>query len=446
MQPESDDGFKRWIMAGGGNISDMGRAEDNAVYNSRIAGMLNRSFSQLISLLPLVLILLISSSSRVYAQNWATAEEQLARKIVSAIGTKIIAVEVSNRSSISRSNADAIRRGLLTELATLGMRFANTEQAGAVVHISLSENTQSYVWVAEIRQAANEPSVLMISLPRSEAQSVDGEASAMVLHKMLVWSQQERILDLAVIEGNPAHMLVLDSNGIGFYRQQNSRWQQEYVLPITHARPWPRDLRGKLVLQKDHLFDAYLPGVLCQSSTGAPPAMSCNDKDEPWPIGTEPFSLNASFASSRNFFTGAFSPGAGKQTLAPAFYSAGSFPQDKRTLWLFAGVDGQVHRLDGTTDQALGKLGWGSDVASVRSGCGSGWQILAGHDGQAPSDTVRAYEVPGSEPMVVGTELELTGSITAMWAGSGGNGAIAIVRNSDLGRYEAFRLTLTCNR
>src|SRR5207249_10238750 len=79
MQPESDDGFKRWIMAGGGNISDMGRAEDNAVYNSRIAGMLNRSFSQLISLLPLVLILLISSSSRVYAQNWATAEEQLAR-------------------------------------------------------------------------------------------------------------------------------------------------------------------------------------------------------------------------------------------------------------------------------------------------------------------------------------------------------------------------------
>ena len=201
MQPESDDGFKRWIMAGGGNISDMGRAEDNAVYNSRIAGMLNRSFSQLISLLPLVLILLISSSSRVYAQNWATAEEQLARKIVSAIGTKIIAVEVSNRSSISRSNADAIRRGLLTELATLGMRFANTEQAGAVVHISLSENTQSYVWVAEIRQAANEPSVLMISLPRSEAQSVDGEASAMVLHKMLVWSQQERILDLAVIEG-----------------------------------------------------------------------------------------------------------------------------------------------------------------------------------------------------------------------------------------------------
>jgi len=174
--------------------------------------------------------------------------------------------------------------------------------------------------------------------------------------------------------------------------------------------------------------------------------MTCNENDEPWPIATEPLSLNAFFTSSRNFFGGAFSAGMGKQTLAPAFYSAAGFPQDKHTSWLFTTADGQVHLLDGTVDQALGKLGWGSDIASVRSGCGSGWQVLATRDGQALSDTVRAYEVHGREPIIASPALELTGSITALWADSGGTGAMAIVRNSDLGRYEAFRLTLTCGR
>ena len=272
------------------------------------------------------------------------------------------------------------------------------------------------------------------------------EAGAMVLHKTPLWWRQERILDLAVVEGNPAHMIVLDSNGVVFYRLQDKHWEPEQSLTITHSHPWPRDLRGKLMLRKDHFFDAYLPGVFCRSTAGTPLAMTCYDGDNPWPIGTGLFSLDAFFTSSRNFFSGVLSPGVGKQTTTPAFYSAAALPRDNYTLWLFAAVDGQVHLLDSITDQTVGTLGWGSNIAAVRSGCGSGWQVLATGREDGPSDALRAFEVRDHEPIAASPPLELNGSITALWTESGEASVVSVVRNSEAGRYEAYRLTLTCGR
>jgi hypothetical protein len=422
----------------------MSRETHNAVYNSRIAGMITLLSSRLVRSLPPVLVMLFSVIA--YAQNWAGAEEQLAAKIVSSTGRQTMAVEVSNRSSLSAASADEIRRGLLTELAALGARFVNAEQAGATVHVSLSQDLQSYLWIAEIRQGANDPSVAMVSVPQNAFQPVEAEAVSMVLHKIPLWSQRDRILDLAVVEGNPARMVVLDSNGVGFYRLLDNHWQLEQAMGIAHSHPWPRDLRGRLMLRKDHLFDIYLPGVICRSSNGTPLSMTCYDGDSSWPLGAEQFSLDASFTSSRNFFSGVLSPGSGKQTTTPAFYSAAALPRDKYTLWLFAAVDGQLHVRDAITDQVVAKLLWGSDIAAVRSGCGSGWQVLATGSGARPGDVVRAFEVPEREPIASSEPLELKGNITALWTESGENSAVAVVRDFETGDYEAYRLILTCGR
>ena len=147
-----------------------------------------------------------------------------------------MAVEVLNRSSLSTATTDDIRRNLLTELAVLGVRFVAADQAAPAVRISFSEDLQSYVWIAEIRQAGSQPAIVMVSLPVSVPRSVEPEAAAMALRKISLWSQADRILDLAVIDGNPARMLVLDSNGITVYRIQENRWQLEQSL--SH-RPLP---------------------------------------------------------------------------------------------------------------------------------------------------------------------------------------------------------------
>ena len=379
-----------------------------------------------------------------FASDWQAPASQLAQRIAGITGPGAVAVTVINRSSLGPADVDDVRRKLVNELAAYGVQLAAPDQAAASVQVSLSENLQGYVWVAEIRQGANASQVVMVSVPGSARASENGSAP-MTIHKSLLWSDENRILDVAVINGNPAHMIVLQGEKIGLYRLQNSQWQQEQILPLVHVRPWPRDLRGRLILRKDHLFDAYLPGVYCRSSATAPLSVTCDDSDDPWPLTGNPGDLNAFFSGARNFFTGALSPGIQKQKMAPAFYSAAPLPRDKYTLWAFAAVDGQVHFLDGVGDQAFA-VGWGSEVASVHSGCGPGWQILANSGEAGLGDAVRAFEVADREPTVVSPPVQFNGSITGLWADSDSTGVTAIARNVETGKYEAYRLTIDCHR
>jgi hypothetical protein len=393
-----------------------------------------------------LLLAIFVLSKFVLASQWSAPESQLAQKIAAVTGPGAVAVDFSNRSSLNKNDFDEIRRGLLTELVVLGVRFVNPEQAAATVQVTLSENLESYVWIADIRQGVGASSVAMVSLPRSETSSSVHEGTALTLRKTLLWSQQDRILDAAVIEGNPSHLLVLDPNQAALYKLQDGRWQPEQSLPIAHARPWPRDLRGRLALRKDHLFDAYLPGVFCQSSPTAPLGLSCRESDDPWPLGSDQLSLSAFFTPARNFFPGVLVPGVGKQTTAPAFYSAAPLPRDKYVLWLFAAVDGQIHLLDGIRDQVLAKSGWGSDLVTVKSTCGLGWQVLATRAGDGSNDVVRAFEMADREPTPVSQPMEFNGGITALWTDASGSGAVAVSRNSETGAYEAYRLTIACGQ
>jgi hypothetical protein len=382
----------------------------------------------------------------ILASDWRAPEEQLARKIAAATGPGAVALNLVNRSSLSRPDVEEIRRGLLAELPALGVRLVNADQAGATVQITFSENLQDYVWVAEIRRGNNEASVVMVATSRPSLAGEEHPAAALIIQKTLLWTDENRILDVALVNSSPQYMIVLEPQSVVLFKFQDGRAQEEQLLPIPHAHPWPRDLRGRLVLRKDHLFDAYLPGTFCRSSTTVPLALNCYESDDPWPLGTDQSGLSAFFTPSRNFFTGALSPGIEKQTTVRAFYSAAVLPREKYKLWIFAGVDGQVHLLDGMTDQTVERLDWGSDIASVRSGCGLGWQVLVTGNGQSPDETVRAFEIADREPVATGQPTEFEGGITAFWADSDGTGALAVSRNSETGRYEAYRLSIICGQ
>jgi hypothetical protein len=420
---------------------------NSTVYNSRIRSrMLTLSSRSLRVAGSLLIVFVLLDASPALANDWAAPGAQLASKIVAVTGPGAVALDITNRSSLSRPDFEEISRGLRNQLATLGLQFVNADQAAAVVQVSLSENLQNYVWVAEIRQGMSEPSVVMVSTPRHGAVPSGQEPAKLTIHKSMLWSQEDKILDVAVVDGFPTHMIVLSAEQVALYKLQNGHWQPEQVLPVTHARPWPRDLRGRLVLRKDHLFDAYLPSVFCRSTPTAPLTLNCYASDDPWPIGTDPLNLGAFFAQTRNYFTGALAPGIGKQTTAPAFYSAAPLPRDKYTLWVFAAVDGHVHLLDGVSDQTAGKLGWGSGIASVHSGCGSGWDVLATGSGNGTTDTLQAFEFLDREPVVASQPLEFSGRITSLSAESNATSAIAVARILETGEYEAFRLSLTCGQ
>lgn len=390
-------------------------------------------------------LLVLLHASMALAGDWQAPASQLAQRIAGITGPGTVAVTVVNRSSLTAADADDIRRKLPSELAAFGVQSVAPEQAAATVQVSLSENLQNYLWVAEIHQGTSEPVVVMVAVPNPVKGSGDRSSTPLTIRKALLWSDENRILDVAVLNGN-SNMIVLEAERIVLLRLQNGQWQQEQSLLLVHVRPWPRDLRGRLILRKDRLFDAYLPGVYCRSTASAPLSVTCDDSDDPWPLTGNQGDLNAFFSAARNFFTGALSPGIQKQTIAPAFYSAAPLPRDKYTLWAFAAVDGQIHFLDGVGDQAFGQLGWGSDIASVRSGCGPGWQILATSNEDVPTDEVRAFEIPDREPILVSAPAEFDGRITALWADSDSTSVVAIARNSETGKYEAYRLSIDCHQ
>jgi len=441
-----------------------------AVYNSIIPEdslkPVNRSTPGLRALLFGIFLLVLTASLAAWAADWSTAEQQLARKIASVTGPGTVALTVENHSSLGRRDSDVVQNGLRAALEQSGIHFVKPEQAVASVAITLSENVTSFVWVAQIRQSASESAVVMGSVPRSGRASTTHDSMPITLHRSLLWSQNDPILDLSILEENglPSRIVVLSAENVSFYRLQGGKWQPEQVQAIGHAKPWPLDLRGRLVLNKDHNLDAYLPGVICRAVGTA--ALNCRESDDPWPmipaslIGSATVFPSAGalgspsaavsqvstfFAPTRNFFTGVLTPAIGKFSNVPKFYSSAFVPRDRYTLWLFAATDGRVHMLDGMSDQAS-KLDWGSDMATVRTACGAGWQVLGASSAPDGSDTMRAYEFPDRDPVAVSPAVDLPGAISALWTESKGDSAIAVVNNRETGSYEAYRLAVACSQ
>ncbi len=413
-----------------------------SVYNSRNLRML--PFSRV--RLACCAIALCTLSSIAQGTDWRPLVAQLSAKIAADTGPGVVALEITNRSSISAAEVESIRRELTSSLASSGVRVWQPEQAAGTVKVTLSESLQNYVWVAEVRQGVNDVSTLIISMPRPESAMGAQNSPPLLLQATMLLSQQNPILDVALIEGSPRRMLMLGAGAITPYEFRDNHWIADQPLAINSDRPPPRDLRGRIVLRKDHLFDAYLPGLACHSTNTAPLGMNCAHSDDPWPLQTEDPGVSAFFTPTRNFFTGALVPGIGKQKSAPAFYSAAAVQREKYALWIFAGVDGQLHLLDGINQQTLPKIHWGSDVAAIQTPCRTGWQVLATSSENDSADTIQAFEFPDREPVAVSQKLDLNGSITALWTAPSGETAIAVVHNAENGNYEANLLNLACGQ
>src|SRR6266404_7808501 len=210
-----------------------------AVYNARNPEMLCSS--------PRVrwawcLLLLLSQFAR--AADWRRPEAQLAEKIAAITGPGVVALEVTNRSSITSPEADQIRRALTDSLANSGVRVFEPDQAAATVHVTLSENLQNYVWVAEIQQGVSDASVTIVAAPRPDSAITAQSALPLTLHATQLVSRPEPILDAAILEGNPRRMLVLGESAVTVYEFKDGHWLPGQLLAINHDRPLPRDARG----------------------------------------------------------------------------------------------------------------------------------------------------------------------------------------------------------
>jgi hypothetical protein len=390
------------------------------------------------------------------ASEWTAPATELARQIAALTGPGAIALSVKNDSSIAASEVPAIRQQLQAGLSALGVTVRNqtATDAATTVLVTLSQTAQRGLWVAEVQQGPETRVAMVTAAMPAATEEVEG--AAVLLRRTLLFSQAAPMLDAGMFvlpgdAGGEGHLVVLSPESIATYRRDvraDGGWVKEQSFEVAHSRAYPRDVRGRLMAESGAVFRAYLPGVICTASPqgmGGGVAVSCADSDDPWPVG----SRKAFYNSSRDFFSGVVAPVGGS---APGpFYSAAELQQKNAMVTVYSEVSGQVRLWDGSGLKVLaGSRDWGSDVAGVQSGCGSGAQLLASASGVVLQDSLRAYEVQGRSAIAVSAPLPMDGDVTAMWPMAAANGGVptvvAIVRKQQPVKYEAYRVSVVCNQ
>jgi hypothetical protein len=385
-----------------------------------------------------------------HAATWDQPASDLARQIAALTGPGPTRLILQNASTLPAGDVPVIRRLLEQDLRRLGVLPGGSDSA-TLIRVTLSENLQGGLWVAEV-QEGTETRVTMLTVPLAPAAS-GGSGGTITIRRTLLITEDAPVLDAKIfVSSGVQRLVVLEPERLLTYERNaaalgTGTWMQDQSFPIAHTRPYPRDLRGELVAATDHVFDAWLPGVHCRGAetgagVGTALSVTCSDSDDPWPVA---LNQAAFYNAMRDNFTGILAPGFGMDL--PPFYEAGELPHETGAAMLLTLVDGRVLLVDSAVIKPItGANDWGSDFAVLRSGCGSGAQLLVSGSGAAATgDSLRAWEIAGREAIPVSAPVSVDGVVTAISPSVDGTTATVIVRRDAPTRYEVWNGSALCN-
>ena len=354
-----------------------------------------------------------ASATPTAVEVWTEAAGALAAKILERVTSgNALALTVKNISSLEDDEVAQVRRALRTQLRSRGARLTGSKQANADAQVTLSENTEGYLWIAEIRDhssptppgadAANP--VVMVPVARANPNERHPAAEPLSIRKTRVYQQPDPMLDVALLDnptvglaGSPApasatpRILVLGLESVSRYEEvtppetggkSGKQWRPKQSAPITRIRPWPRDARGRIIVRSDSLFDAYLPGTKCTGGLEPVLSLECHESDEPWPLIAGKSENNSSnpgtsvgpaayFTADRNFFDGRVRLDNGRELTMPPFLAVVVVPMNGAVHAGMPMVSARV--APGGTDIHAGLKPGATDPA--------GW-VLSGLDGR----------------------------------------------------------------
>jgi hypothetical protein len=405
----------------------------------------------------LVCVLLISLPMPVHAATPPASQfdqpaADLALQIAALTGPGPAKLVIHNNSTLPSGEILVIRQLLERDLRSFGVTTGSSDSA-TIIRVTLSQNLRGGLWVAEVDEGT-EIRVAMLPVNLQTPTSTTPGPTLTLRRTLLLTAAEpdaEPILDAALIAGR---LIVLEPDRLVVYNKNSAAvpattadWSESQTLPIAHARSFPRDLRGRIFPAPEqgsaHLFDAYLPGVLCTGSNdGAQLAISCAESDDPWPITA---AQHAFYSAMRDYFTGILAPGFSFE-LQP-FYNAADLPRPTGAAILLNQLNGNVLLIENNAAKLVsGANDWGSDFAVIRSGCGSGAQVLVSGSGAAAAgDSLRAFEISGREAIAVSPPLPIDGAITAISPAPDSTTANVIVRRDAPTRWEVWNVAPLCN-
>lgn len=397
------------------------------------------------------------------ARGQGPAAERLARGVLAITGRRAsLQIVFTNQSSAGVAQAAALRRDVERQLRAAGARLvpAGGKRTAVKVDVTLSETWRNLLLVAEIHRGKSRH-VVIVPLPRSAGESARQGGEVVSLSRQIVWRQRAPIVSFLLWQPprtRSSYLWVLEPDRLVLYRLIEDQWQERGSAEIAHAGPLPRDVRGLLWIEpavsRSPRLHAALPGVDCSMplipERGKLP-LACS----PVAKGSSRFPVfhtgepawQATLVPGRNYFAAAIQREGAPLRLQP-FYSATVVDDDHAApVILAAAIDGKTNLYDVAGKIEGSIAGWGSDIAGIKTTCGSGWQVLATRPGDWTAvDSVAAYEIVDGKAVATGEPIDLPGPVIGLWAAPDGSTADAVVLDRNTGLYEAYTISLSCGR
>lgn len=387
------------------------------------------------------------------AQELGTVARALGRQIVVSVGSgKRIALEVRNFSQLSADAVTQTHVTLAAELESHQMRFTQAAEADARIRVTFSENLQSYLLVAEIERGEAGREVVIVESPRAPA--VPAPPTEMLpLEKQFLHEQSSPILDAALIVGadaqpaRPGGLLILEPERVALYAREAGKWAFRQAQALLYAGPWPRDLRGRLLVE-EHGYRAFLPGMVCVGAIAPGLTIECRAVADAWPVPAGARRRGAAeFSPRKNYFTGRVMSDAGAPLTLPESYTLAVTAEPQGApVWVAAGTDGRVFVQRPGESPAAVRAAWGSEIASMESECGGRLVLATLRDAREGETSVAAFRYARGEFVAASRPVTLPGTVTALWTSADGGSVLAVMRHLETRNYEAYSLAISCGR
>jgi hypothetical protein len=376
---------------------------------------------------------------------WSEAVYALAQKSAAAVGAaRSVSLDVSDVSQEAPVELAEIRRTFEEDMTARGMKPAALP-VDTQIQVSVSRTLVGFTLVAEIHRG--DVQLVAIVPVATEESAVPQSGAQPGLQRKVIWQQVAPLLDFDQIPADADHAFwyFLEPERLIVYEFDGGQQVLRDAQPIPR-RYAARDLRGRIEATDATHVNAFVGAGRCDAVWNPSSTMECRENSgEQWPMGA----VSWTFTPGRNYFSGGITVSSSLQAKFPPFYSSASplaaTSGQGPSRRVIAGVDGPAQFFEGPADAVSTFDGWGSDIASIASACGSGWQVVATGSGDwTQKDQMQLYEIRDRKAVAMGEPIEFPGPTLTVWTTDDGKSARVISRNLESGLYEASIVSVVC--
>jgi hypothetical protein len=376
------------------------------------------------------------------------AARELAQRLAAQIDhqKKLYVEAVDVTGEMRPADLADVKKVIESELRARGLSVSAGLPAEVKIQVTLSRNNVERLLIADYdHDGAHE-----VAITPFEQSSLDLKPWLARAHldRELIFSGNSPILDFGCTNGSASkdcgQVLLLYSDALVLMAAD----QNFPRMPISRENAWARDLRGRLKITGSN-FEARIEGVECTGNVVRVQDSKCASVTGPW-IFAGPEEMTFAFlAPSRNWFQGLATAGSNTSRVNKnPFFSLAGLDIHGDPGWISSETNGGARLFNGKNGNVLGIVSeWGSELATVKSDCSTGWQILTtSKRDHTELDFVTVFEWTGNEFRALSDPLEMNGTIVAMWSDENSGPARAVVHNLKTGNYEAYLLKVGCSQ